>query len=289
MTEFRELRWRSSDGLNLVASDYGNKDSGKLPVICIPGLTRNARDFEELAPWVASTGRRVIAVDLRGRGRSDRDPNPSRYAPPTYAADIITLLDSIEVPRALFVGIPLGGIVTMTLASKNLDRIGGAVLNDVGPVIAKEGLARISGYAGKTPEVRSWNDALNYTKQTGGVAFPKWTDADWAVFVRRIFKEGADGVPVLECDRGVFRPMHPIMVWLLTPMVWGLFKKLATGRPTLLVRGKISDVLDVKTATRMRKEAPGMAFVEVDDVGHAPTLSEAQAKESLARFFAEAP
>lgn len=289
MTGLQELTWRSSDGLNLVASDYGSKDSGKLPVICIPGLTRNARDFEELAPWIASMGRRVIAVDLRGRGRSDRDPNPKNYKPPTYAADIVALLDSIGVTRALFVGTSLGGIVTMTLASGHLDRIGGAVLNDVGPVIAKAGLIRISGYAGRTPPVRSWDEAVAYAKQTGGVAFPKWTDAEWAVFVRRIFKEGPSGAPVLQCDPGVFRPMHPILAWLLTPMVWGLFRKLVTGRPALLVRGRISDVLDAPTAMRMRKEAPGMAFVEVDDVGHAPTLSEPQAKESLTRFFSEAP
>ena len=289
MTELREITWRSSDGLNLVATEYGSRDASRLPVICIPGLTRNARDFEVIAPWIASLGRRVIAVDLRGRGRSDRDPNPRNYAPPTYAKDIVTLLDSIGVPRALFVGTSLGGIVTMTLAGKNLDRIGGAVLNDVGPVIAKEGIARISSYAGKTPTVRTWDDALAYAKQTGGVAFPKWTDEEWGVFVRRVFKAGPTGAPVLECDAGVFRPMHPIMVWLLTPMVWGLFRKLANGRPTLLVRGKISDVLDVKTAARMRNEAPGMGFVEVDDVGHAPTLSEPQAKESLTRFFAEAP
>ena len=216
MTELREINWRSSDGLNLVATEYGSKDAQKLPVICIPGLTRNARDFEVLAPWIAALGRRVIAVDLRGRGRSDRDPNPRNYAPPTYAKDIVTLLDSIGVPRALFVGTSLGGIVTMTLAAKNVDRIGGAVLNDVGPVIAKEGLARISGYAGKTPAVRTWDEALAYAKQTGGVAFPRWNDDDWAVFVRRVFKAGPTGTPVLECDSGVFRKTHPIMVWLLT-------------------------------------------------------------------------
>lgn len=289
MTEFRELRFRSSDGLNLVASEYGSKDSGKLPVVCIPGLTRNSRDFEELAPWIASMGRRVIAVDLRGRGRSDRDPNPNHYAPPTYAADMVTLLDSIGAPRALFVGTSLGGIVAMTLASKHIDRIGGSVINDVGPVIAKEGLVRISGYAGKPVPVRSWSDAVEYARRTGGVAFPDNTDADWAVFVRRIFKEGPDGVPVLECDPKVFRPMHPLLTWLLTPLVWAAFRKLATGRPTLLVRGAISDVLNVETAARMRREAPAMAYVEVDRVGHAPTLSEPQAKESLTRFLSEAP
>jgi pimeloyl-ACP methyl ester carboxylesterase len=289
MTEPREFTWRSSDGLTLFARDHGHADPGKLPVICIPGLTRNSRDFEEVAPWIASKGRRVIAVDLRGRGRSDRDPNPRRYVPLTYAADIVALLDSIGVPKALFVGTSLGGIVVLTLASKHIDRIGGAVLNDVGPVIAKEGLARIASYAGKRPVVKTWADAVAYAKQTGGVAFPGYTDADWGVFVRRIFKEDAGGVPVLECDPLVFRPMNPLLTWLMTPLVWALFRKLATGRRVLLVRGAISDVLNVPTATRMRQEAKDMAYVEVENVGHAPTLSEPQALESLGRFLAEAP
>ena len=289
MTEPRELRWRSFDGLNLVASEYGQKDSGKLPVICIPGLTRTARDFEEVAPRIASMGRHVIAVDLRGRGRSDRDPDPRRYAPPTYAKDMVSLLDTLALPRALFVGTSLGGIVTMSLASKYVDRIGGAVLNDVGPVIAKAGLARISGYAGKTPPVRSWADAVAYAKQTNGVAFPGNSDADWEAFVRRTFKEGPQGAPVLDCDPQVFRPMHPLLTWLLTPLIWGLFRKLANGRKSLLVRGAISDVLSVETAARMRREAKEMAYVEIENVGHAPTLSEPAAKESLDRFFAEAP
>ncbi|MBK5256566.1 MAG: alpha/beta hydrolase [Vicinamibacteria bacterium] len=283
------MTWSSADGLKLFASEYGSKDSGKLPVICIPGLTRNSRDFEEVAPWIASMGRRVIAVDLRGRGRSDRDPNPRHYAPPTYAADMVALLDWIEAPRALFVGTSLGGIVTMTMASKSIDRIGGSVLNDVGPVIGKEGFARISSYAGKPVTVKSWADAVAYAKQTGGVAFPDYTDADWGGFVRRIFKEGPDGVPKLECDPAVFQPMNPVWTWLLTPLVWAMFRKLASGRPTLLVRGAISDVLDAETASRMRREAGNMAFVEVDNVGHAPTLSEPQALESLTRFFSEAP
>lgn len=283
-----ELTWRSADGLNLFGRDYPG-EAGKLPVFCIPGLTRNSRDFEEVAPWISSMGRRVIAVDLRGRGRSDRDPNPSGYIPLTYAADIVALMDKLSLPRALFVGTSLGGIVTMTLAGKHLERIGGAVLNDVGPVIAKAGIARISSYAGKTPAVKSWADAVAYARQTGGVAFPRWTEVEWSVFVRRIFKEGPDGAPVLECDPKVFRPMNPMVVWLMTPLVWGMFRKLATERPTLLVRGAISDVLDVATAARMRREAPGMAFVEVDDVGHAPTLSEPKSKDALARFFSEAP
>lgn len=289
MIESHELTWRSPDGLNLFARAYGSVHPSKLTVVCIPGLTRNSRDFEEVAPWIAAMDRHVVAVDLRGRGRSDRDPKPERYTPPTYAADIVALLDTLNLRQAVFVGTSLGGIVTMTLASKHSDRIGGAVLNDVGPVIARAGLKRISGYAGRTPEVKSWADAIAHARQTGGVAFPRYSEADWGVFVRRIFKESEGGVPVIECDPRVFRPTHPLLVWLMTPLVWGLFRKLTTGRKTLLVRGAISDVLDAKTTTRMRKEAPLMSFVEVEDVGHAPTLSEPQAKEALARFFAEAP
>lgn len=289
MNEPREITWRSTDGLRLFAREYGDSASSRLPVICVPGLTRNSRDFEDVAPMIAATGRRVIAVDLRGRGRSEWDADPTRYKPATYAADVVTLLDHLSIPRACFVGTSLGGIVTMTLASKHLDRIAGAVLNDVGPVVAAAGLQRIATYAGRPQVVESWADAAAYARRTNGVAFPENTDADWDRFARRVFREGDDGVPRLECDPKVFRPVNPILVWLMTPLVWSLFRKLANGRPALLVRGAISDVLDAPTAARMRKEAPGMAFVEVDDVGHAPTLSEPQAKDALARFFSEAP
>lgn len=285
MNEPREITWRSASGLRLFAREYGEIGSSRLPVICIPGLTRNSRDFEDVAPLIAATGRRVIAIDLRGRGRSEWDTDPSRYKPATYAADVVTLLDQLGIPKAHFVGTSLGGIVTMTLASKSLDRIAGAVLNDVGPVVAAAGLQRIATYAGRPQVVQSWADAVTYARRTNGVAFPENTDADWERFARRIFREGEDGIPRLECDPKVFRPVPAFLVWLLTPLSWFLFRKLANGVPTLLVRGALSDILDEPTVRRMRAQAPSMEYVEVARVGHAPMLSEPAATAALQNYF----
>lgn len=285
MNESREIAWRSADGLRLFAREYGEAGSSRLPVICIPGLTRNSRDFEEVAPMIAGFGRRVIAVDLRGRGASEWDSDPARYKPATYAADIVALMDELGLPKAVFVGTSLGGIVTMTLASRHLDRIGGAVLNDVGPVVASAGLKRIATYAGRPQVVQSWADAVAYARRTNGVAFPGNTDADWERFARRIFREGDDGVPRLECDPKVFRPAPPLLVWLLTPLSWLLFRKLANGVPTLLVRGALSDILDSPTTKRMRSKAPSMEYAEIEGVGHAPMLTEPAATAALQAYF----
>ena len=289
MNDFREITWKSPEGLRLFAREWGDAAAPRLPVVCIPGLTRSSRDFEEVAPLIAATGRRVIAVDLRGRGLSEWDSEPARYKPATYAADVVALLDQLALPRAHFVGTSLGGIVTMTLASRHLGRIAGAVLNDVGPVVASEGLKRIATYAGRPQVVQSWADAVAYARRTNGVAFPDNTDADWELFAKRLFREDANGIPVLACDSRVFRPLPSFLVWLLSPLSWFLFRKLANGTPTLLVRGALSDILDAPTVARMRAQAPSMEYVEVDRVGHAPMLTEPAARAAFERRFTTAP
>ena len=146
---FADLTWTSQDGLTLHARDYAAaRPVTGVPVICIHGLTRNARDFEDLAPRIAALGRRVLAVDVRGRGRSARDPQPLNYHPGTYAMDVVALLEATGIDRAVFVGTSMGGIIAMVLASIRPEAIAGAVLNDVGPELSPLGLARIGGYVG---------------------------------------------------------------------------------------------------------------------------------------------
>jgi pimeloyl-ACP methyl ester carboxylesterase len=288
MKPFKDYAWRSKDGLHLHAREYGT-DVGKLPVVCIPGLTRNCRDFEELAPWIAARGRRVLAVDLRGRGQSDRDPVSKRYAPATYAADMAALLASIGAPRALVVGTSLGGLVTMMLAYRMPGIIGGAVINDVGPRIAKAGGARIAGYAGRSAEVKTWAEAAAYARRINGAAFPNYRDADWSTFARRVFKEDAAGGPVLDYDPKIVRVANPVAAWLARPLLWAAFKRLGRCGPVLLVRGALSDILDAPTVRRMQRAAQHMTVVEVANVGHAPMLDEPEARIALAAFFDAAP
>lgn len=279
--------WRSRDGLNLHARVYGD-DRAKLPVVCIPGLTRNARDFEDVAPWIASQGRKVLAVDLRGRGQSDRDPNPRRYQPRVYAQDMAALLRSIGAKKAIFVGTSLGGVVIMALAASRPNILGGAVMNDVGPEVAKEGLARIQSYAGASAPVISWDEAAAYAKRINGAAFPDAPEEEWPVVARRLFREEG-GRPVLDYDPLIFRAPHPLAVWLARPLLWSAFRRLAARRPLLLVHGAITDILDTKTIARMKLAAPHMDVAAVPRVGHAPSLMEPAAREAMAAFFQRAP
>ena len=185
---FDERNWRSRDGLKLYARDYpvaGGEP--RLPVICLHGLTRNSKDFEDIAPIIAATGRRVIIPDVRGRGHSDRDPNPNNYKPPVYARDVIEMMAVLGIPRAVFLGMSMGGIITMTLAALRLKVIAAAILNDVGPAIAPEGLARILGYAGKPVEVHDWAEATDYVRRTNAAALPGLSDGDWQRLARRVF------------------------------------------------------------------------------------------------------
>lgn len=283
-----EYVWASKDGLHLHAMDYDG-GSSRLPVICIPGLTRNARDFETIAPWIAERGRRVLAVSLRGRGASDRADDPRTYKPAVYAADMVALLQSLNMPRAIFVGTSLGGLVTMTLAARHLPQVAGAVLNDIGPRISPVGLARIASYVGKGPPVASWEDAAAYVKRTNAVAFPHYGGDDWAVMARRLFREGTGGTPELDYDPRIFRPVRPIVVKLVSPLVWHAFKTLAKKRPTLVVRGETSDILDQETLALMHRKAPSLTAAEIPGVGHAPMLDEPEAKVALAAFFDRVP
>lgn len=290
MTAFTDRRWTSADGLSLYARDYAPASGpAKLPVIAIHGLTRNAADFETIAPLIAASGRRVLAVDVRGRGRSDRAPDPMTYQPATYAQDILALLNQTGIERAVFLGTSMGGLITMALAAIRSKVIAGAIINDVGPEVAKEGLARIAAYSGQPVDTPGWAEAAAYAKKINAVAFPHYADADWAAFARRIFREGTEGAPVLDYDPDIAVPIRAAGAKALVPNLWPMFGRLARGRPVLLVRGETSDLLSTAIADKMRKRAPKMDFVEVPGVGHAPMLDEPEAKAAIFPFLNEVP
>jgi len=297
---FTDFFWTSYEGLPLHARDYAaGGEARKLPVICLHGLTRNARDFEDLAPRIAATGRRVLAVDVRGRGLSARDPNPMNYHPGTYAADVISLLVAAGIERAVFVGTSMGGLITMVLTSIKPEAIAAAVLNDVGPELSPVGLARIAGYAGGASRFETWDDAVAYAKAINAAAFPAYGAEDWDVFARRLFDEADDGF-VLAYDPDISAPIKAAAEAaaksqaeggqaLAPPDMYPLFRALAKDRPLLLVRGGISDLVDPGIAERMRAAAPAMAYAEVPGVGHAPMLTEPQAWAAIENLLAEAP
>jgi len=281
--------WISFDGLELYARDYaGEAGPAKLPVICLHGLTRNSKDFEDVAPYIAAAGRRVLVPDVRGRGRSARDPRPMNYVPPVYARDIADLCKALGIARAVFVGTSMGGLITMALAAIEPKLIAGAVLNDVGPQVAKAGLVRIAGYAGKTVRIDDWEDAAQYIRSINEAAFPDLGPEDWRRFARRTFRTGPDGKPQFDYDPDINVPIKAAGPKALTPNLWPWFRKLAKDRPLLLVRGERSDLLDETITAKMRKAAPQMAFVETPGIGHAPMLTEAEPKAAILEFLARA-
>lgn len=284
---YRAHEWRSSDGLKLFARDYG-ENGDRLPVICIPGLTRNSRDFEDVAPALAAMGRRVLAVDLRGRGRSDRSADPKTYSPRVYANDMTALLATLKAPQAIFLGTSLGGLVTMTLAVRNPKVIGGAILNDIGPEVGKAGLERIRSYAGKSAPVQTWEDAAAYVKRTNGIAFPDLVDADWLPFARKLFRDEG-GSPVIDYDAHVARAASPVIAWLATRLLWPAFRKLAKAGPLLLVHGEHSDIIEAGTIAKMKRAAPHMKIAAVPRVGHAPMLTEPVALGAIGAFLEVSP
>ena len=282
-----ERRWTSPDGLSLYARDYAPAPGEmKLPVIAIHGLTRNSADFGVIAGLIAQSGRRVLAVDVRGRGRSDRAPDPMTYRPDVYARDMIALMEQTGIDKAVFLGTSMGGLITMALTAIQPEAVAAAVINDVGPEVAPEGLARIAAYTGKTVEIANWADAVAYARDINAVAFPHYGEADWDAFARRIFREEADGRPVLNYDPDISVPIKAAGASALVPDLWPAFKALTTGRPSLLVRGGNSDLLSPEIAGRMREAAPDMAYVEVPGVGHAPMLDEPEARAGILTFLA---
>jgi pimeloyl-ACP methyl ester carboxylesterase len=285
---FTPISFTSTDGLILYARDYqAAAGQAHLPVICIHGLTRNSSDFDELAPEIAGLGRRVIAVDVRGRGHSQRDPNPDNYNPVVYAGDIEKLMHDLGIARAVFIGTSMGGLITMTVASRNMDLVAAAVLNDIGPVISSKGLARIASYTGKTGSVSSWEEAAGYVKDINECAFPGNADEEWLKWARRAFEQDAEGRLCPRYDPNIAIALQTGKLRPTSLAARMAFKRLARKRPTLLVRGGLSDLVEEHQAAWMRKAAPEMQYAEVPNVGHAPMLTEPEALEAIRRFLAQ--
>src|SRR5215510_6433591 len=182
----------AQDGLRLHVRAHGARTNRALPVVCLPGLARTTADFDALAVALASDRerpRRVLALDYRGRGKSDYDRKPANYSLQVELADVLSVLTALGIGRAVFVGTSRGGILTMLLAVARPTAIAGCVLNDIGPVIELEGLMRIKGYVGKLPQPASFGEAADALRQRFGSHFPKWNDADWRAFAHRTFKE----------------------------------------------------------------------------------------------------
>ena len=287
MTDFADRWWVSAEGLRLYARDYAAAaGEARLPVVCLHGLTRNSADFEDVAPWLAQGGRRVLALDVGGGGRSARDPEPARYNPAVYAGDALRLLDALGIARAVFVGTSMGGLITMMAALTAPVRVAAAVFNDVGPELSLKGLTRIGGYVGKAGPFADWAQAAASVRASNAIAFPDYGDEDWDRFARRLCTTNAAGEIVLAYDPAIAAAIQPA---LEAPNLWPMFEPLAAGRPVLLVRGALSDILDDAIARRTAERAPQVVQAVVPGVGHAPMLTEPAARQAIGDFLAGVP
>jgi pimeloyl-ACP methyl ester carboxylesterase len=279
-----DFLYDSADSLRLYCRIYPARRAGGVPVICLPGLTRNSRDFTVLAEHL-SADREVLTADLRGRGRSAWDPEPSHYQPATYVADTWSLMDSRGLGRALVVGTSLGALVGLGMAAMQPQRIAGLILNDAGPEIDPTGLRRIAGYAGKLPPVKSWNEAATQAKNMYGLALPGLTDAQWLDYAHCGYRENAQGVPVPDMDPRISDAFKTASSGSPADM-WPIFSYIA-GVPMLVIRGATSDILSAATVARMAREKPGLEHITVANRGHAPLLNEPDCLPAIDAFVAK--
>src|SRR6266478_3067979 len=277
----------AQDGLRLHVRAHGARTDRALPVVCLPGLARTTADFDTLAVALASDRerpRRVLALDYRGRGKSDYDRKPANYNLQVELADVLSVLTALGIGRAAFVGTSRGGILTMLLAVARPTAVAGCVLNDIGPVIESDGLMRIKSYVGKLPQPASFREAADILQRLFGSHFPNWGEADWLAFARRTFKETngrivADYDPRLATTLAGLTPERPL------PPLWKEFDALARI-PVMVVRGTKSDILSQATVKAMRERRSSLDVVEVADEGHAPRLTEPQTAGRIAEFIA---
>jgi pimeloyl-ACP methyl ester carboxylesterase len=284
LADYEDRFYESSDGLSLYCRDYDRSQDDRAPILCLPGLTRNARDFDVIAEHLA-TNRRVVCSDFRGRGRSQYDKVTANYVPPTYANDVVTLLDSLSIEKAVLLGTSLGGMVSMLLAATVPTRIDAVILNDIGPVVDPAGLARIAGYAGRQGPVESWRDAAEQARSTIEIAFPDKSEEWWISFARKAYRENDDGTIVLDYDPGISEALRSTSGPTDPNAGWSLFEALMPI-PTLLLRGETSDILSREVADEMRRRKPDLVIAEICGVGHAPTLEEPDAIAAIDAFLA---
>ena len=280
---FADGEWQSADGLTLHYRDYPGRDD-RPPILCIPGLTRNARDFEPVADAFGGEWR-VICLDLRGRGQSDYAKDPANYTPMMYVADVEALLEQLGLKKVVALGTSLGGIVAMLVAMRQPTVLAGVILNDVGPEIEPAGLARIREYVGQGRSFPTWMHAARALREQWASAYPDFQIADWLRVSKRLMVVGSGGRIAFDYDMKIAeRFAEP--GGAAPADLWPAFRALA-DRPVLAIHGELSDILSARTLRRMVHELPEMRTLEIPRTGHAPTLEEPEAQRAIADLLAE--
>jgi pimeloyl-ACP methyl ester carboxylesterase len=284
---YESLFIAAPDGLKLHLRAYGRRLSARLPVLCLAGLSRTAEDFDALAHALAGDAaapRLVLALDARGRGLSDYDPNPDNYTVAVELGDVIAILAATETVPAVVIGTSRGGLVAMALAAAQPGALAGVVLNDIGPVIEPTGLKRIKGYVGKLPEPKTFAEGADILARLAAAQFPKLEAAEWLALAKRSWREH-DGRLVATYDLALEKTLAAIMPEAQLPPMWPQFDALRHV-PLLTIRGANSDILSAATVAAMTARHPNMEVLEVPDQGHAPLLDDTATIARIAAFVA---
>jgi pimeloyl-ACP methyl ester carboxylesterase len=282
MGDYAEKRFTTRDGLSLYYRDYAGP-SGKTPVLCLSGTGGNSKVYDDVAPHIAQT-RRVLTMDWRGHGNSDRDPDWHHYHYDVDRDDVIEFLGSLGIDKIITIGTSLGGIVTMHIAGHKPELLAGAVMNDVGPVIGKAGRLRLHDNMGKPMVFDSFEEAAKAQKERAEEGFA-FTDAEWLLRVHRIYAQDEDGKVKANMDPmygRVFRERKRL------PDYWHFFENMKP-LPVLAVRGAVSDILDQETLDEMKQRKPDLNTVIVPGRGHCPMLTEPEALSAIDPFLAAIP
>ncbi|WP_036286407.1 alpha/beta fold hydrolase [Methylocystis sp. ATCC 49242] len=277
----------ASDGLRLHYLDYACPSAGRLPLVCLPGLARSADDFWRVAEAAQAQGRRVLALDYRGRGRSDWDKDWTHYALAVEQDDILAVLRDAGVSSAVFLGTSRGGLHTMDLAAGTPGLVRAAIFNDIGPKIELEGLLRIKRYVGKLPPIASMNDAIALMRMTAAPQFPAVSAEDWAVYARQTFVE-KDGKVALRYDPELSHTLDIFTPDAEPETFWDRFETMSQT-PMLVIRGETSDIFSAETMEEMARRAPRLETFTVAGQGHAPLLLDQPTIGRIMEFLSRCP
>jgi pimeloyl-ACP methyl ester carboxylesterase len=288
MTAYRERYYQSSEGLRLYYRDYDG-DAGRVPVLCLPGLTRNSRDFDFIASHLSGR-RRVLCADFRGRGKSDWDPNWKNYAIALEAADTTRLLDDAGADQAVILGTSRGGIVGMSLGVFP-GLVTALILNDIGAEVSAAGMERLRRDVGRDPDYPNWETAAVALRERYENFFPDLNSESWQDFARALCREQGGRImhdydPALgeatRAGRMIGRPPDGnVSLWLL-------FDEVA-GKPVLLIHAERSDILSAATVEKMREAKPDLEVVTLRERGHTPFLNEPPCVAAIDTFLDKLP
>ncbi len=283
-TSYTDRHWQSADGLTLHFREYGSAND-RPPVICLHGLTRNARDFDSLAPHIAGQGWQVLVPSIRGRGDSDYSEDPASYNVGTYALDILALLDAERIDSFVSIGTSMGGLITLMIAATQPQRVAGTLLNDVGPVLETAGLDAIKSYIGQGRSFPTWMHAARALEDVHGAAFPNFGTEEWIVMAKRTLTLCNNGRIAFDYDMKIAEPILAADEAAVPPDLWPAFDALAE-KPLALLRGELSQLLSEQAFAEMQRRAPQAICATVPGVGHAPTLDEPEARAIIDRLLA---